>query len=237
MIIYKITNLVNDKAYIGQTVRKLWERLKEHRKSKNTAIGKAFKKYGKESFKIEILANCQSIEELNEKEIYFINKFNTLAPNGYNLAIGGENSLPTKDTKRKMSKKKKGSNHPLFGTHRSQETKDAISRGRIGLIVSDETKAKISASNSGKPKTKGHSRKIAGSLKGKSKSKNHRSNIAKALGIKVKCNETNQKFDSIKEAAHFMGVNPNAIKWSLSKQGRKCKGFTFSYSSESALLR
>jgi group I intron endonuclease len=233
MIIYKITNLLNGKSYVGQTVRKLSERLKEHRKSKTTAIGRALRKYGNANFKIEVLAECKSIDELNDKEIYFIDKLKTLKPNGYNLTVGGLNCLASEETKRKLSDLKKGSKHPLFGTHRSQETKDAIAKGRVGLVVSDETRAKISAANSGKAKSKEHSKKISKSLKGKSKSEDHRSNIAKALGVKVKCNETGKVFDSIKDAAAWLNVNANAIKWPLSKEGRKCKGFTFSYSSES----
>jgi group I intron endonuclease len=233
MIIYKITNLKNGKSYVGQTVRKLSERLKEHRKSKDTAIGRALRKYGNIYFSVDILEECSSIEELNEKEIFYIQELKTLKPNGYNLTIGGLNCLHTEETKRKMSEAKKGSKHNLFGTHRSQETKDAIAKGRIGLIVSEETRAKISASNSGKIKSREHSEKISKSLKGKSKSEDHRSNIAKALGVKVKCNETGRVFDSIKDAAIWLNVNPNAIKWSLSKESRKCKGFTFSYSSES----
>lgn len=236
MVIYKITNLVNGKAYVGQTVRKLWERLKEHRKSKS-AIGNALRKYGKESFSIEILAECLTIDEMNNKEIHFIKTLNTMKPNGYNLAAGGLNSLASDEAKEKMSTSKKGSKHPLFGTHRSQETKNAIAKSRIGLVVSEETKAKISASNSGKRKTEEHSQKISESLKGKSKSKDHLNKISKALGIKVKCNETGQVFDSIKDAATWLNVNANAIKWPLSKEGRKCKGFTFSYSSESTLDR
>lgn len=57
MIIYKITNVINDKVYIGQTVRNLEERMAEHFRHDNTVIDKALKKYGKDAFKIEIIDN------------------------------------------------------------------------------------------------------------------------------------------------------------------------------------
>jgi group I intron endonuclease len=242
MIIYKITNKLNGKAYIGQTVRKLWERLKEHRKNKGSVMNRAFRKYGKDSFSIEILAECQSIEELNEKEIYFISKFNTIKPNGYNIVAGGGNCLASEETKRKMSENRRGSKHPLFGTHRSQETKDAIAQGRIGLVVSEETRLKISKANKGRSQTEEHSRKISDSLKGKSKSEEHKSNLSKAQKGKKRSVASNRKrvidndtfivYSSIKEASKATNLSTRTIWKSL--KGLKTKVANFSiYSSES----
>lgn len=82
--IYKIENLVNHKIYIGQSVH-IERRWKEHCfPSKNTVISKAIKKYGKENFLFQILEEC-SQEELDEKEQFYIHKFNSVVPNGYNV--------------------------------------------------------------------------------------------------------------------------------------------------------
>lgn len=98
MIIYCITNKINGKPYIGQTTRTLEERIYEHRHCKKTAIGKAIQKYGwsKETFKVEILEVCETLEQLNEREKFWIAKYNSIAPNGYNLTEGGSIGIPGK---------------------------------------------------------------------------------------------------------------------------------------------
>ena len=88
-IIYKITNKVNGKSYIGQTRYTIEFRWKQHQHKKdNTYFHNAIKKYGIENFSIEILEEC-NIEDLNSREIYYIAKYDTFN-NGYNLTIGGD---------------------------------------------------------------------------------------------------------------------------------------------------
>lgn len=91
--IYKITNLINNKIYIGQTIRDVQIRWKEHLRSKDEApIHKAIRKYGKEAFKIEIIEECENIL-LNEREQYYINKFNSYNGHiGYNATLGGDSN-------------------------------------------------------------------------------------------------------------------------------------------------
>jgi len=88
--IYVITNLLNDKRYVGQTIS-FYHRWNQH-KSKNPEqqIGKDIQKYGRENFKFEIIEKCK-IEELDEKEDYWIKKLNTIIPYGYNIKYGGIN--------------------------------------------------------------------------------------------------------------------------------------------------
>lgn len=82
--IYKIENLINHKVYIGQSIH-IERRWKEHCfPSKNTVIAKAIKKYGKENFSFQVLEEC-SEQELNKKEQFYIKKFNSVTPNGYNI--------------------------------------------------------------------------------------------------------------------------------------------------------
>ena len=88
MIVYKITNLLNGKIYVGQTIRTLKERFREH-KYADSLIGKAIRKYGTENFKSEILSTCNSFEELNECEIFWIYELDCIAPKGYNRLEGG----------------------------------------------------------------------------------------------------------------------------------------------------
>lgn len=86
--IYKITNTVNGKIYIGQTHRTIAERWQEHcTTTHDTAINRAFKKYGLSKFSISEVEECSN-EILDEREIYWINYYNSYN-NGYNSTIGG----------------------------------------------------------------------------------------------------------------------------------------------------
>ena len=82
--IYKITNLINGKHYIGQSIH-IERRWVEHCiPSSRSLIGKAIRKYGKEQFSFQVLEEC-SQDQLNEKEEYYIKQFNSVVPNGYNI--------------------------------------------------------------------------------------------------------------------------------------------------------
>lgn len=88
-IIYKVTNKVNGKSYIGQTRYTIEFRWKQHQHKKdNTYFHNAIHKYGIENFSIEILEEC-NVEDLNSREIFYIAKYDTFN-NGYNLTIGGD---------------------------------------------------------------------------------------------------------------------------------------------------
>ena len=91
--IYIIRNTINSKVYIGQTKVSLKLRFQNHlsaaRNGKDYVIGKAIRKYGEENFYIELLEEC-TIEELNERERYWISYFNSTNNKfGYNISIGG----------------------------------------------------------------------------------------------------------------------------------------------------
>jgi len=80
MIIYKTTNLINGKIYIGQTTVGIDNRWKTHIRAKDDSIiHKAMRKYGTDNFKIECLYECDNIEDLNEQEKYYISHYKTEA--------------------------------------------------------------------------------------------------------------------------------------------------------------
>lgn len=95
--IYKITNLINQKSYIGQSIH-IERRWQEHcRPSASSIIAKAIRKYSQENFSFEVLEECD-INELNQKEAYYIAFFNTVVPYGYNVEELSEEDSKTSFT-------------------------------------------------------------------------------------------------------------------------------------------
>lgn len=87
--IYMFTNKCNGKSYIGQSVD-IDRRYKEHRFRKERSLFHSeIEYYGFSNFDFVVLEECP-IEELNDKEILYIDKFDTLFPRGYNLSTGGQ---------------------------------------------------------------------------------------------------------------------------------------------------
>ncbi len=149
MIIYKITNNINNKVYIGQTTGTLKKRWQRHnwnctKNISKMAITSAIIKYGKDSFTIESIYECVDIEDLNTQEEHFIEKHNSLSPNGYNLTRGGNNRIMTEETKRKISKGN-------MGKKRTKEAIKNLSEAHKGWIPSEETREKLRKHFSGKP--------------------------------------------------------------------------------------
>lgn len=105
-VIYIIHFIGTDKKYIGQTTLTLHERTYGHiydaiKTNTNDIISKAIRKY--KSIEVNILCECENIDELNEKEAYFIKHLNTLLPNGYNQKEGGCNSKASDELRAKFS--------------------------------------------------------------------------------------------------------------------------------------
>jgi group I intron endonuclease len=94
MWLYKLTNLIADKGYIGTSVNPVSQRISRHlyaAKSgrENMPIAYAIKKYGIKNFSIETLVQCDDYDYLLDLEAKAIVRFNTRSPNGYNLTAGG----------------------------------------------------------------------------------------------------------------------------------------------------
>lgn len=89
-IIYKATNLITNKVYIGQTTKSLKERIRGHYKAVNQNVNckfpNALRKYNKEEWCWEIIENAVPIEELDDKEAYYISHFNSYY-SGYNSTL------------------------------------------------------------------------------------------------------------------------------------------------------
>lgn len=163
--IYKHTNKINGKVYIGQTCQKPENRWLEGEGYKGcTYFYHAIQKYGWGNFEHEILFEGLTLEEANRIEEELISQYNsTNSDKGYNLRSGGLNNLHNDSSKEKMSKAKKG-------VKLKEETKRKIGEGNKGKIVSEETKRKMSEAQKGKKSP----------LKGKHLSEETRKKISEA---------------------------------------------------------
>lgn len=175
-VIYMYTS-PSGSSYIGQTCD-MKRRAKYHQLTNGcTAFSAAIAKYGWGNFKHKLLEENLTVEEANEKEIFWIAKFNTLSPNGYNLVTGGGGrGIPTEETRQRMSASSKGHKRNVgvklselgklnmsiaaigkpgttVGLVHTQEAKDKQSAAKLGNTycvgrkMSEETRAKISAAN------------------------------------------------------------------------------------------
>ncbi len=131
-VIYKITCKLNWMIYVGQTKRSLKKRITQHcykGKKDNSYIDRALQKYGLENFIVEVIEECETREQLNKREKFWIAALNCKYPNGYNLKDGGANGA---------------------GYHHTVEAREKMSEKRKGHACSPETRAKIGAKSKGR---------------------------------------------------------------------------------------
>jgi len=141
-IIYKVTNKINGKVYIGQTIISLDIRRNSHiynaiNNKDNFHFHKAIKLYGKDNFVWEIIEYCNSKEELNEMEFHYIKQYNSFEE-GYNMTMGGGSLCGFKHSdisKQKISNTKRGKKLP----HRSKEWCRNISNSKKGTKLQLDT--------------------------------------------------------------------------------------------------
>lgn len=208
-IIYKATNKINGKCYIGQTKFTLEKRKLEHENSSyNCYFHKALKKYGLDNFSWEIIEN--GILNLNKKEIFYINEYNSFK-NGYNLTIGGEGFPISEKTKKKISKSLMGrfvgKNNPFYGKTHSNETKAKLSEIAKNRKHSKETKEKIRQSSLGRMHTEESKIKMSNMKKGQKHTK-----------------ETKEKFKIIAKERIFSDETKNKLRENLLKRKRDKNG-------------
>jgi group I intron endonuclease len=161
--VYKATNLINGKSYIGYT-KNFIKRKSVHKKNAlqkniNFIFYQAIRKYGWDNFKWEIIYESWDAKHcLTVMEPFFIQEYNTFGENGYNMTKGGERGPDnikrkplTTEQKHNVSvgtKKNalKGKDHPMYGTKANENFLQAAKTSMIGKTHSNETKKKQSES-------------------------------------------------------------------------------------------
>lgn len=151
--VYQITNLINNKVYIGQTTRSIEQRWVEHSvySSKSKApLHRAIRKYGVDNFSVTLLCECSTQEELDDKERLFAFERNSISPYGYNCkdAINHGNMSP--ESRRRQSEAQMGKPSGMLGKKLSDETRRKMSEAALGHQVSQERRNNIGAANATK---------------------------------------------------------------------------------------
>lgn len=221
--IYCIENTKSNKKYIGQSVN-IEDRWRQHISELNKGIHynsylqNAWNKYGSECFDFYILEYCNN-DELDEKECYYIKKYNTTdRENGYNLQSGGQASnRHSEESKKKISESNKKA-------YKSGDLKKIRSESALKQWANPEIKAKITGSNNGMY-GKHHSVKARMKMSEMKKGKPSPHRIL----IPVLCIELEKEYNSAAEAAKEMNIQSGGIL-SVCRGSRKtCGGYHWKF--------
>lgn len=213
MIIYKITNAVNNKVYIGQTIQSLASRKGLHlfhlrnNKHPNRHLQFSFNRYTEENFIFEIIYNACNLQELNNKEKVFIEYYKSNDRNfGYNIREGGLNEKLSIEHKENISKALIGNSNGSFGKGKTKIRP-------ININHNEKTKQKISNTLKGRKDYNSESIKKA-----------RESRLVKVEQYNLEGKYINT-FNSILEASIETKANKSLISLCLSGKKKTAGGF------------
>lgn len=225
--IYKITNKINNKSYVGLTTSSVRTRWYKHtnKSSGCSALANAIKKYGRENFELTVIDTAISLEELKKKESVYIQQENTIAPNGYNLTTGGEASSPSKEVRLKIAK-------ALEERARPEAVRRKLSIAHTGKKrgpCSEEVRNKISTASKGRKLTDDHRKKLSEAKKNKPVSLAAREKSREKTAKKIQCVETGDIYNSVTEASATFGIDVSWICKICKGKQKTAKGYSFKY--------
>lgn len=231
--VYKATNILNGKMYIGQAVDP-GRRFAEHKSrdyekcTSRSHIGRAIKKHGKENFEFKILCWCPDKAYADMVETKLIEAHDTRRV-GYNICVGGEGTgsgdthpkfgrKESEETRRKKSIARLGGKNPNYGRVFSSEIRARMSIAKKGRNVTPEWAAKISAANKGKRRVSDE--QMASAIKAAVEKTSHP--VAATKGLETLF------FPSIKAAARHFDVRDVSVHRWLKAEMANRDGWVFS---------
>lgn len=238
MFVYLATNKINGKQYVGQTTKTVAVRWSQHLSSAKAHLDeclfhKAIRKYGEDSFEIETIHKSECLEDLNLKEIEWINKLNThyLTGIGYNMSSGGKSRSGWKEerskTKIRINKIKK----PVVCVETGQIF-DSIKEAASFFNVTSGYMKNVTSGLKNACKSL-HFDYLNPSLKTKAEQKRLKKlkNIEKlhSLGRPVIEMFSGKEYPSVKSAAKAAGCAEISMYKHLKRLRSTCKGLIFNY--------
>lgn len=225
--VYEILCLVNNKSYIGSSVN-LYKRWREHynnllnNRHSNQYLQNSFNKYGENQFVFSVLEYCEP-ENLIDREQYYIDKMDTVVPNGFNM-------LPRAGSR--------------FGYSLSKETRDKISKSNKGRKLTESARKEMSRSRKGRKLSQATIDKISGKnhwLYGKHRSDTVKARIGSKNSKPVMQLDPNTAiviatYSSALEAEHYTGINSSGISQCCSGVRKTAGGFVWKHCIKNEVL-
>jgi group I intron endonuclease len=212
--IYKIVNKIDKKTYIGQTVQDYESRWSDHVKKRSNCryLKSALKKHGVDNFDFKIV--CITFDSsLDDMEIEYIKQYDCLAPNGYNLRLGGNSGRHHEETKKKIS-------DSLKTTYRNGTT--IHSKHQLGKPHNEITKKKISESLKGYKKSQASiDKKVLTDIMKRNR---------KIIQLDLHGNRLND-FITCKEASEYVGGSLGGVSQCCTGKIKSHKGYIWKYES------
>ena len=260
-VIYKCTNLINGKIYIGQT-KNLKNRIKMHKKNVENKVNRklydSMNKHGFENFKWEVIDVALSKEELNFKEKFYIIKFNSFN-SGYNMTIGGDGGNTwiklskerQKEVGEKISKANNGKKKPdgfaekLSKIHKGKKMPEyGVEKNRLSSIYNSDRNSKLikialSKRTEEEKRIQVEKRKKTMSQKTESEKLRIKEKTLKSIRCPVICNETKQIYINKKHASISVYGDKSKTVW-ISKSienGKQYLGYSWNYFEEDILRK
>lgn len=243
--IYIIKNTVNNKLYIGQTKQTLRKRFIGHKNKSNNgskpAIHCAMRLHGIENFNIELHYECETLEEVNQKEIDCIKQFNSIAPNGYNILEGGNcvphNVVPfTIQHKNKLKDAHKKSCKPIVQFN--IETGELVKEWESGKELKRNGFGRANIVSLCKSeKGFGYIYDYGWCYKATYEAIQDKTTLAtvnyNAHGTTIKCLDLNGNlvkiYQKVADAAREVGCHPASITGCIKGREKTCKGYKWAY--------
>ena len=250
--IYKITNNINKKVYIGQSIhyKRRWnEHINNAKKGRTSRLYLDIREYGVENFSFEVIDIAESREQADYKEGFYASYYDSYnEKKGYNERGCGLHKFLSENTKKKISisrEKYKGVNGTFYGKHHTEETKKKISRKLKEITSSSDYKnafygkkhtdnTRSIMSEKAKKRSVGENNNMYGkhhtdAAKKKMSEKwtdERKEKLIESQRKTCQCVETGEIFESYKEASYFVNCSPSAITKAINS-GRAIKGYHF----------
>ncbi len=254
--IYKITNTVNGKVYIGQTIQDPQIRFKAHAYELNRGVKKnrkfqnAWNKYGEESFEFSVVLECDE-KDLNEKEREYIQKYDSFE-HGYNATIGGNEVMERRKHRNQSKEKLRSIQYKRWESEDYRERMSdihSLHRKIICVNTGDifETPAEASKwANVSRPNLIRSCNKIgvacghmadgtpmiwawADEYNGQSVEDLHKGNLGGNNRKRVKNLDTGDVYKSAREAGRAVGICGNSISGACLGKYETARGYRWAY--------